>query len=475
MAHKNEDNRSIVSRWGDPDLDDRYYVRLPGWMLFNLRWFVDVGWKNVPKVNQNADEGEPDYILEPSPKQGQIVGISSHERNLMATIMAFKFDSPNTLGAKPSVGLLAHIEGLTMRAIQTRKNNLVGKGALVLEFDYPRRETDTYVFAEVVRQCRLFNQFWTEHGLGNPLRYEAREKFIKSGEGEKFFRVFVDEKIFRVGAEKNFTQRLIMLKTEKGDETIKIVSSSELPPKVTIPQEDKDDNKGTEEASVPEQKEEASDTGKSSQVSSLPPKNGVRPGSPRSEKQVVSDDESPREKAARTRAELAEWIHAICSCIRRGDVFRGYHTTDEINHTKRHFGRELKAAGIMREAFADYKELHPHIDFSDLTPAAIIKDYYGDEKFQSGWLFTKKLTNADNITVGVNAMGVNFGEYLASPDSVVGRRITKVKRETPTNITPEQIDDPDFGTEEEFQEWYAKYQKRLGEKQKAKQETDGIS
>lgn len=487
-----EESRNIVSRWGDPTLDDRYYVRLPGWILFNLRWFVDVGWT----VEKTADDT---YSVEPSPTQGQTVGFTASERSFLSTVMVFKFDSPNTRGAKPSIGLLAHIEGLTMRAIQSRKKTLVDKGALSLEFDHPRRNTDTYDFSEVVRQCRIYHDFWVEHGLENPVLYKEREEFIASGEGEKLFRVLQGEKIFRVGGEKNFTQRIRNLKNEKSDDTIKIVSSANLhSPNLTsenitvetqgetedeilgdeprVQQSEGADNNsdkmddnsatnGEKKITVPKVKLSGK-PGKTPKLPQIFPKS-IAPspdenGKPSKPKKKDKKDDG----RVRSNQITEAWLRALLTCFGKEGQFKGFVETDDIKHSRKIFGRALSAVGIIRSLYEDHVKQHPEIDYSDLTPDKIMADYFGTHKVRNGWLFRHKLPEGTESFISEQGVANHFGDYLVSGKSLVGRRIVQEQQHVKVDIPAEQMTDPQFGTEDEYKQFLAMREAARAKKQK---------
>lgn len=471
------EQRYIASRWGDSELDDRYYVRMPGWMLFNLRWFVNVGYRTTTDSYKLAT-GENQYELTPSENFGKIVGITPTERELMLTIMAFKFDSPNTLGARPSVGLLAHILGVSERTVQHHKRSLIEKGALLVEHDSYRNDTDTYIFAEVARQCRLFESFWREHGLANPTQYEKREEFA-TGRGEEIFTAWWGEEIFTAGGEEIFTQRSRILRLQKGDETINIVSSA-LPPSIHTTDDSKDespdDSDGTQASSetkppkskFPKPKKATGKRGKRStkkstdKSSALPPEGGKKPGTRRPAAQKIDDKEGAEEKRVRLagiRAEIADWTKQLLKHGTGNDApFRGYHTPDEIKHTNKFFGRELKVAGLMREAVIDFQRVYPQIDISDLTPDSILQDYLGIPTARTGWLFTVKFRNAE-LTTSVQAYARHFMEYLYSSQSVMGQRIAGLDHATLQKKIEqaERISNQLPQNDSDFDAWYARY------------------
>lgn len=116
----------FISRWGDPELDDKQYLTIPGWILRNYHKFVDL-------------------------QTGEIVGLTAQEFAVMSHIMAFHFDSERG-GARPSLNTVAEYMGVSLNTVRRSKNSLELKGALRVE--YHKGKPSSYSFAELSRQCR---------------------------------------------------------------------------------------------------------------------------------------------------------------------------------------------------------------------------------------------------------------------------------------------------------------------------------
>lgn len=117
----------FVSRWGDDELDgkDKRWVWIPGFILQNYHHFT---------VN------------------GEAVGLTSLEFQVMCHIMSFKYDSA-TGEARPSLSTVAEEIGVTLRTVRRAVSSMRAKGAVAVT-ETPGKPSD-YNFGELVRQCRL--------------------------------------------------------------------------------------------------------------------------------------------------------------------------------------------------------------------------------------------------------------------------------------------------------------------------------
>jgi hypothetical protein len=119
---------TFISRWGDAELDDRQYVSVPGWILRHYHKFSD-----------------PD---------GNIVGLTADEFQIMLHIMSFKFDVPGA-EARPGIPTIAEQVGKTVRSIQRTIKRMEEKGALTVDRS-KKGHPNTYDFGGMVRQCRQY-------------------------------------------------------------------------------------------------------------------------------------------------------------------------------------------------------------------------------------------------------------------------------------------------------------------------------
>ena len=128
MSGRKPTQETFVSRWGDPELDDRQYARIPGFIMRNYHLFRDT-------------------------TTGKEVGLSPQEFTVMSHIIAFKFDLPDA-EAKPGLNEIARRMGRDIDSVRRAKNSMEDKGAMTVE--YRDGETSVYSFPELVRQCRKF-------------------------------------------------------------------------------------------------------------------------------------------------------------------------------------------------------------------------------------------------------------------------------------------------------------------------------
>lgn len=456
-----QQDKTFLSRWGDSELDDRYFTRLPGWMLFNLRWFVHVGYTIAPL---KTPSGELEIKTSKHPDYGKIVGISPTEKDFMMTVMAFKFDTYSTSGAKPSMGLLAFLADTTRQTIQNRKGSMVDKGALLVEYNLPRNETDTYNFREVVRQCRAWEYFWINTAnLPNPVDYAARLKFAENSETKVIVNQFIDEQILGIeggprkfgpqenlapGGQENLAQRIETIRLEVNtykSNDLYVANANGLNETLGERSAGDDDEKIVQLSLIPTESEtiavvETHDVAGEPKVTPITSeKPTTAPASPKRRKPKVEpvdkimdeilDDEATVSTndddgqiyydllgipVTKNKYLFEQWLVSILKCY--GITWVGF-----TNEAARRHGHALKATKIIMDAWTDYTKLHPEIDFSDMLPETLMGDYFGKNGRPNGWFFKDKFSPDTKSTY--TTLANYFMEYLSSPTSITGKRV----------------------------------------------------
>jgi len=122
-------NDEFVSRWGDSELDDKQYASVPGWILRNYHKFTDT--------------------------EGETVGLSADEFQVMVHIMSFKYDVANA-EARPSLKTVAEQVGKHISSVRRTVKRMEDKGALKVDRK-KKGHPNTYDFGELARQCRAFD------------------------------------------------------------------------------------------------------------------------------------------------------------------------------------------------------------------------------------------------------------------------------------------------------------------------------
>lgn len=184
------DNEKFISRWGDSELDDHHYLHIPGWVLRHLNKFTNVGVsiKNGDKAVFSKDIGK-------------ISEITPSEYMFMSFVMSFKFDGVNG-NAAPDLNDIALMMSRERNAIQKIKQSLVDKGALTVT--YRNGKTSIYDFSELIRQCRLWENFLY------PLSEDGTNRGIKNYTPEEIEK-WRCIKIYTSGCIKNYTRNIISI------------------------------------------------------------------------------------------------------------------------------------------------------------------------------------------------------------------------------------------------------------------------
>lgn len=113
------------SRWGDEELDEKGWLRVPGFIMEHYHAF------------QNT--------------KGETVGLGTRGFEFMSQVMSFKWDVPGS-EARPSLETIADRMGMTVRGVQRIVKQLRDSGAMLVISQSGK--PNVYEFRPLVEQCR---------------------------------------------------------------------------------------------------------------------------------------------------------------------------------------------------------------------------------------------------------------------------------------------------------------------------------